>query len=201
MRCVFMLRTGVLAAVVLLTGACGTSPPVRYYTLGGGPDVAKADAPKQSADAYTVAVGPVSVPGAVDRPQIVIQVAPNRVALLDDQRWDEPLDSAIPRVIASDLHQLLGVSTVFFPRDSQVDVKYRVAIDIRNFISVPGEAATIEATWTLFGPHDAVKRGRLLAREPVAQSDYEALAAAHARALMSVSRELAAAISSQETAH
>lgn len=194
MRRVPVPHTAVAVAVLVLAG-CASSPPVHYYTFVAEQSAEKAEV---SSGPYAVAVGPVTVPNAVDRPQIVIQVAPNRVVLLDDHRWAEPLNSAIPRAIASDLGQLLGVSTVMFPQDSQTDVKYRVAIDIRNFVSIPGEAATVEASWTVFGPHDAVKRGQLLAREPVKESGYDALAAAHGRALMRVSREVAETIRSEE---
>jgi uncharacterized protein len=198
MKCVPVLHTAIAVAVLLLAGGCGSSPPLHYYTLAADRSAEKAETPNSSAGVYAVAVGPVTVPSAVDRPQFVIQVAPNRVVLLDDQRWAEPLNSAIPRAIASDLARLLGVPTMMFPQESMTDVKYRVAIEIRNFVSVPGEAATVEASWTVFGPNDAVKRGQLLAREPVKEGGYEALAAAHARALMSVSREVAAMIRSEE---
>jgi uncharacterized protein len=199
MKCVSVPHRAVAVALLLLVGGCGSSPPMRYYTLAADQSSDKSEVLNSPAGAYAVAVGPVTVPHAVDRPQFVIQVAPNRVALLDDQRWAEPLNSGIPRAIASDLARLLGVPTVMFPQDSLVDVKYRVAIEIRNFVSVPGEAATVEASWTVFGPHDAVKRGQLLAREPVKEVGYDALAAAHGRALMRVSREVAATIRSEET--
>jgi uncharacterized lipoprotein YmbA len=198
MKCAPVLGRATAAALLLLAGGCGSSPPVRYYTLAADQSVDKADVPDPGG-AYAVAVGPVTVPTAVDRPQFVIQVAPNRVALLDDQRWAEPLHSGIPRAIASDLASLLGVPIVMFPQDSLANVKYRVAIEIRSFVSVPGEAATVEASWTVFGPHDAVKRGQLLARERVNEAGYAALAAAHGRALMRVSREVAATIRSEET--
>jgi uncharacterized lipoprotein YmbA len=199
MNCMPVPRRAVAIALLLLAGGCGSSPTVRYYTLGSDQSPEKADVSNSSVSAYAVAVGPVTVPNAVDRPQFVIQVAPNRVALVDDQRWAEPLNSGIPRAIAADLARLLGVPTVMFPQDSLADVKYRVAIEIRSFVSVPGDAATVEATWTVFGPHDAVKRGQLLAREPVKESGYDALAAAHGRALLKVSREVAATILSEET--
>ena len=198
MKRVSIPHIAVAVAVLVLAAGCSSSPPVHYYTLAAEQSAEKADALN---GAYTVAVGPVTVPNAVDRPQFVIQVASNRVVLVDDQRWAEPLNSAIPRAIASDLGQLLGVATVMFPQDSLADVKYRVAIEIRNFVSVPGEAATVEVSWTVFGPHDAVKRGQLLAREPVKEAGYDALVAAHGRALMRVSREVAATIRSEEVGH
>jgi uncharacterized lipoprotein YmbA len=199
MKCVPVLHRAAAAALLLLAGSCGSSPPVRYYTLAADQSLEKVEVSNSPGGAYAVAVGPVAVPPAVDRPQFVIQLAPNRVALLDDQRWAEPLNSGIPRAIASDLAKLLGVPTVMFPQDSLADVKYRVAIEIRNFVSVPGEAATVEASWTVFGPQDTVKRGQLVARESVGEGGYEALAAAHGRALMRVSREVAATIRSEET--
>jgi len=201
MRCVPVVQAAVVAAMALLAGGCGSSPTVHYYSLGTGQGPQKVEASGGSAGGYAVAVGPVSVPAAVDRPQIVIQTGPNRATVLDDSRWVEPLNSAVPRLIATDLGQLLDVPTVIFPRGPITDIKYRVAIDIRSFTSIPGEAATIEAAWTVFGPGDTVKRGQLLASEPVGQSGYDALAAAHGRALMRISREVAAMISAQEKGH
>ncbi len=197
MICVPVSRSAVVIAL-LLAGGCSSSPQPRYYTLASGQGPEKTEMANSSGAAYAVAVGPVSVPAVVDRPQIVIQVAPSRVALLEDQRWAEPLNSSIPRAIASDLAKLLGVSVVIFPQDSLVDVKYRVAIEIRNFVSVPGEVATVEATWTIYGPHDSVKRGLSVASEPTKEAGYDALAAAHGRALMRISRDVAAAIQSAE---
>jgi uncharacterized lipoprotein YmbA len=198
MICAPVSRSAIVIAL-LLAGGC-SSPQPRYYTLASGQGAEKTEMANSSGAAYAVAVGPVSVPAVVDRPQFVVQVAPSRVALLDDQRWAEPLNSSIPRAIASDLAKLLGVPVVIFPQDSLVDVKYRVAIEIRNFISVPGEAATVEASWTIYGPHDSVKRGLSIASEPTKEAGYEALAAAHGRALMRVSRDVAAAIQSAESA-
>jgi len=197
MICAPVSRSAIVIAL-LLAGGC-SSPQPRYYTLATTQGAEKTEMPSSSGAAYAVAVGPVSLPAVVDRPQIVIQVAPSRVVLLDDQRWAEPLNSSIPRAIASDLAKLLGVSVVIFPQDSLSEVKYRVAIEIRNFISVPGEAATVEAAWTIYGPHDSVKRGLSVASEPTKEAGYDALAAAHGRALMKVSRDVAAAIQSAES--
>jgi len=191
-----MKHSAAVVALLLATG-CGSSPPQRYYTLAADQGTEKPQMTGGAA-AYTVAVGPVAVSPMVDRPQLVIQVAPNRVALLDDQRWAEPLSSAIPRVVAADLAKLLDVTAVVYPQESLVNVKYRVAIEISNFISVPGEAATVEASWTVYGPHDSAKRGHSLATEPIKETGYDALAAAHGRALMSVSRDVAAEIRSEE---
>jgi uncharacterized lipoprotein YmbA len=66
-------------------------------------------APAPGGLSYRVGVGPVTVPAAVDRPQIVLRVDANRVALQEQSRWAEPLKESIPRVVASNLAVLLGM--------------------------------------------------------------------------------------------
>lgn len=48
-------------------------------------------------------IGPVAVPAAVDRPEFVVKVAPNRVEVEEFDRWDAPLDDNIARAVAGDL--------------------------------------------------------------------------------------------------
>ena len=77
--------------------------PSRFYTLDS---TAIADgAPAAHA---AVMVGPVTVPAAVDQPQFVVQVAPNRVEVDEFNRWVAPLSDTIARAVAGDLVVLLG---------------------------------------------------------------------------------------------
>ena len=72
---------------------------------------------------------------------------------------------------------------------------YRVTIDIQRFDSAPGQAATIEAVWTVRRTVGAETRsGRTVAHETVAGEGFDALAAAHSRALAKMSGEIATAI-------
>jgi uncharacterized lipoprotein YmbA len=57
-------------------------------------------------------VGPVTVPAAVDQPEFVVQVAPNRVEVDEFNRWVAPLNDSIARAIAGDLALQLGTSEV-----------------------------------------------------------------------------------------
>jgi uncharacterized lipoprotein YmbA len=70
-----------------------------------------------------------------------------------------------------------------------------VRVDIQQFESVPGDAVTVDAHWSVrrFGDDNALT-GRSLVREPVTGGDWNALVAAHSRALASVSRDIAKAI-------
>ena len=101
-------------------------------------------------------------------------------------------------VIAAACENKDGLSTALRKAQaagSQAD--YRVVIDIQRFESAPGDAATIEALWTVLplkGKSGALHNGRSLAREPVQSPDYDALVAAHGRARASISRDIAQAV-------
>jgi uncharacterized lipoprotein YmbA len=126
----------------------------------------------------------------------VVRVAANRVEILETHRWAEPLKSEIPRLIAENLRRLLGSSRVSsYLQNAGVDADYRVLVDIQRFESLPGEAVTIEAVWSLRQVTGGTqKTGRSLVREPVDAVGYDPLVAAYGRALLAVSRDLATAI-------
>lgn len=184
-----------LASCVLLctlagTGAGCASPRSNFYTLSptAKPATAGADT--------SVAVGPVSIPAAVDRPQIVVRLAPNEVAIDEFHRWASPLPDAIARVVAENLAAMLGTPHVtVFSRPTAAGAGYRVLIDVLRFESAPGEAAILDAVWTVRSTKDGTARsGRTTATEPVPDREYASLAAAHSRALGRLSADLAGAI-------
>jgi len=179
----------VLCAFVAAGAGCA-SPRSYFYTLNS---VAKRVT--TGAD-YSVAVGPVSVPAAVDRPQIVVRLAPNQVGIDEFHRWASPLPDAISRVVAENLAAMLGTPHVtVFTRPTAAGARYRVLVDVLRFESAPGEAATLDAVWTVRSTKDGTSRsGRTTASEPVPDREYATLAAAHSRALDRLSADLAGAI-------
>jgi uncharacterized protein len=181
-----------LLAIIIALAGCGTTPDPSFYTLSAGaePNANTGEGP------YSVAVGPVSLPEMVDRPQLVVRVNPNRVLFVEQHRWAEPLRSEIPRVIAGNLSRLLSTTRISaYPQSSDNNAEYRVLVDIQRFESVPGESVTVEALWTVRrGPASEVRTGRSLVRMPAGAPGYDVLAAAHARALSRVSEEIAEAI-------
>jgi uncharacterized lipoprotein YmbA len=182
-----------LGSIVLVTVAaagCFASAPARFYTLSSTATANDA-APANCA----VLVGVVSVPAAVDRPQFVVQIAPNRVELDEFNRWAAPLNDGIARAVAGDLAVLLGTPDVAAGAVANFDPTYRVTIDVQRFDSVPGEAVLIDAVWTVRTvAGGATRSGRTVAREVVQNAGFDELAAAHSRALAKMSADIAAAI-------
>ncbi len=183
----------VFAGLCLLIGGCA-SPPSHFYTLSSTLGSAPGVSPRSGGP--TVAVGPVSIPAAVDRPEILVSQGANRVRLEETERWASPLEDNIARVVAENLAALLGAPQVtLFPQAAGTDAAYRVLIDVQGFESAPGEAATLGAVWTVRRTLDGRSEvGRTSLREPVAGAGYEALAAAHSRALAALSRDIADAL-------
>jgi uncharacterized lipoprotein YmbA len=181
----------VLACAAVAAAGCGTTAPSRFYTLDA---VAAAPAEVPAAH-YAVLVGPVSVPADVDRPQIVVQVAPNRVDLDDFNRWAAPLGDAIARAVAGDLAVLLGASDVAIAPLANFSPDYRVTIDVQRFDSVLGKSVLVDAVWAVRQTASGqTQSGRTTAREAVQGPGFDALAAAHSRALAQISADIAAAI-------
>jgi uncharacterized lipoprotein YmbA len=186
-----------LALVLFMVAlqACGTSSPSHFYTL----DTTATPEATVKSD-VTVVVGPVTLPAAIDRPQFVVQVAPNQVNLDEFHRWAAPLDDNIPRVIAGNLAVLLGTPQVVRAPFASFTPNYRVILDIQRFETVPDKSALVEAMWVVRKTADGQTRsGHTLARESVQGRDYDALAAAHSRALLQVSRDIATAITAMQS--
>jgi uncharacterized protein len=179
-----------IALFAAAASGCGTTAPSRFYTLDATA-VSDGAAPVN----YPIMVGPVSVPAAVDRPEFVVQTAPNQVDVDEFNRWAAPLNDAVAQVVAGDLVKLLGTPNVASAPMANFEPAYRVTIDIQRFDSAPGQAATIEAVWTVRRTVGAETRsGRTVAHETVAGEGFDALAAAHSHALAKMSGEIATAI-------
>jgi len=178
-----------ITCVAALAAGCASAPS-RFYTLNS-----TATGDGSPAAPCAVVVGPVSIPALVDRPQFTVQVAPNRVEVDEFNRWAEPLNQNIARVVAGDLAVLLGTSQVATVPLANFNPAYQVTINIQRFESVPGKSALVEALWVVRkSAGGAAQSGRTLASEPVSGSGFDALAAAHSRALAKVSGDIAAAI-------
>jgi uncharacterized protein len=186
-RCLVHLVVIAFAAATL--PGCGTSAPSRFYRLdsaaisSGAPPVPTA-----------VMVGPVSVPAAVDRPEFVVEVAPNRVEVDEFNRWAAPLDDSIARAVAGDLSVLLATPNVTTAPLADFNPSFSVTINVQRFESLKGDAALIDAVWTVRSAAGKARSGRTVAREAAQGEGFDALAAAHSRAIAKLSSDIAAAI-------
>jgi uncharacterized lipoprotein YmbA len=142
-----------------------------------------------------VTVGPVTVPAAVDQPEFVVQVASNRVELDEFNRWAAPLIDSIASAVAGDLMVLLGTPDVVTSPMANFSPAYLVTINVQRFESTRNQGALLDAVWAVHQTAGgAMRSGRTVAQEAAQGDSYDALAAAHSRALARMSGDIAAAI-------
>ena len=94
---------------------------------------------------------------------------PTKCELEEFNRWASPLQNNIARVVADNLVAMLGTPRVTLsPQTLSADADYRAAIEVQSFESAPGEAATLDAVWTVRrtkdgkardGPHHRARAG------------------------------------------
>ena len=154
--------------VSLLLNACGSSPPVRYFSLStttaGGED---------GDDAVVLGLGPLRIAGYLERSQIVTRGAGAEIKVDEFSRWAEPLTVALHRVVSTDVDNMTeGVIVVAFPFESVVrtQVDYRMLGDVVRFDADSGGRVILETQWGVA----AVESGEIVIREH--RTRYEAQA-------------------------
>jgi uncharacterized lipoprotein YmbA len=173
----------------LALAGCAAGAPERLYRLSSG-----ASAGAGTGTGGRSLVVTATLPDEIDRPQLVVRTGANRVALLEQQRWIEPLRVGIPRVLAEDLGKLLGTRQVSTRDDVLRHPDCRVALDVRRFDAQPGTAVDVEVLWLVACAGAEKQMGHASAHEAVADGSYDALVAAQGRALDTLSRAIAPAL-------
>ena len=90
---------------------------------------------------------------------------------------------------------MLGTPDVAIAPLANFNPAYLVTIDVQRFDSIRGQAAVLEAVWAVRETAGGEPRSsRTVARETVQGDGFDALAAAHSRALAKLSGDIATAI-------
>jgi uncharacterized lipoprotein YmbA len=189
----------VLAIGVLALAACrSVEDPTKYYVLS--PTSPPEPTPRAASSSTAIGVGPVLIPGYLDRVQIVTRGAEDEVELSPYHRWAEPIESGIAKVVADNLALLVGSERIaVFPWRGGVArlLDYQVVIVVLRFEGAPGRQVTLDARWRLLGKAGqelVLKRSTI--NEPVIAEGYQPLVRGMNQALAALAREIAAEIQS-----
>jgi uncharacterized lipoprotein YmbA len=186
----------------LALAACGSSPPMRYYTLeavalpvGSAVTASPGSAPPNQ---VALRVEPVVIPPELDRLELVSRSGPYRVHVADSERWVAPLDDQIRRVLSDDLAAHLPARLVADPSEPASNEPRRLlSVAIVEFYADDECGATLRADWTLRGPKSESLRGTEEIRSQGAAACNTAVPAAMSAALGTLSERLASAILAQ----
>lgn len=194
-RCV--LVTVVFFACTMLMG-CGSTPSTRYYQLHAASAYDSGSDRTGDKAKTIVGVGPVEIPSYVDRTQMVIRVGETEVERLEFERWAEPLEQNLTRVLIENISQLLSSRGFTIVRwDDELSLDSRVRVEVTKFdMTITGDVSLL-VRWILSGKDGqeplAIRISRLSSSG--IPGDYVSLVSEMSKHIESVSREIANALS------
>jgi uncharacterized protein len=183
-----------LVASLLGLGACAGTPS-RFYLLNtlSASETVPATA---AAQGPVIGVGPITLPKYLDRPQIVTRVGRNQLALGEFDRWAEPLQDNVLRVLAENLVHLIPTDQILLhPWPRSVTLDYQVSMEVLQFDGWLGGESTLLARWSILdgAEHELFNRMVHL-HAPTGGQDYDALVVAMNQMLETLSRDIATGI-------
>jgi len=131
-----LLAAAGLAALVAGCVTLKRTPEARFFALRSTIEALAPAGPPAGppAGGNLLGVLPVTLPGHLDRPQVVTWTGPGEIRIDEFLRWAEPLDSAIARVLAEDLAALLPEHRVIrAPWPSRTPLVCRVRVELSRF--------------------------------------------------------------------
>jgi uncharacterized lipoprotein YmbA len=166
----------------------------RFFTLRSLVEDSAATAPERARGA--LGVGPVTLPEYLRRTQLVTRIGPSEVRLSHDAVWSEPLGSGVTRTLAMNLATLVEPERVLvYPWDPRFPPEQAVAVDLIRFERQAAPEVELLARWSVRRKATgAVTLHETRLHEPVASDDPAATVDALGRALGSLSREIARAL-------
>ena len=186
-----MSRLIATISLMILIGACGSSPPVHYYSL----TALETDYSRDAEGSLAIGVGPLRLPDYLERTRIVTRRGDSEVIVDDFNRWAEPVEDAIHRIIATNVDSLLDdVIVVGFPYNHYADMNGQVIGRIDRFDTDENGRVVLLAQWGILTPDSDVivapRRSRYEAQATNA-ADYGAIAAAMSEVIAEFSRDIA----------
>jgi len=196
-----VLNSGIAAIYLfssLLICGCASKTP-NYYVLHSLQSEAPGVKMARAENDLTIGVGPIKIPEYLDRPQMATRLTPDSLKFAEFDKWAEPLEKNLTRVLAENLSIMLSTDRVaVFPWSGPIHPLYQVTVDVAQMECTADGKAMLVANWSIFAKDGekmlAMKRSRFIV--PVQSTGFEAIASAQSRALGDMSREIAACIES-----
>ena len=184
------LRVGLVLVAVVSLSACGGAAQ-KYYRLSAD------GAAPTGTTGLSVGVGPVSLPGYVDRAELVFQSGPNEFQVPANAHWTSGLKENVSRVLAADLGQRLHSGNVLsFPWNPGAKLRYQIAVDVRLFHAISGEGAVLDVSWRVLSSDGSslIRRGNSVFHEPIVGDGFGAVVTAEDHLLAQLADAMASSL-------
>ena len=181
----------VLFSLALAVAACGSSPPVKYYGLEAMHTSYEGDA----GEIIALGLGPLRTSEALSGTRIKTRSADSEVLVDDFNRWAEPLEDSLHRIVAANVDGLLdGVVVVAFPYNHFADLDYQLIGHVDRFDADSSGRVILLVQWavvTLDSEHVLAPRRARYVSQASNPGDYASVAKAMSEALAEFSRDVA----------
>jgi len=188
----------VLGVVCFALGISGclsipNSPTPRFYALTAIEDTQVSKKINLPSDVI-IGVGPVKIPGYQERPQIVTLNKDKMLQFAQFDRWGEPLDLGIARLIREDITAILPQAKwTLYPWNPAMAVKYQVVLEVVQLESEFDRDMFLVVQWTVIDVKNSktviIKRSTF--RNAITPPTYSGLARTLSRACASLSSQIA----------
>ena len=181
-----------LFLMAILVGCRMASPPANFYVLQPLEREHVTRSITDDRNMSTIGVQQVELPGYLNRVQMVKRTGPNQLDVSSRHRWADYPDRMIQRVLGDNLQILMADARVYsapWPAGFKPDVT--VDVTFLELIGTTDKKMLLSATWTIIGNGDPSPPHRTSLSETISGAGFDDLAAAHSRALESLSRDVA----------
>lgn len=151
----------ILSALSLV--ACGSSSPANFYLLQARTTASVEGPETAAAEGISIGIGPLELPEYLDRPQMVTRSGTNSVEIHEFERWAEPLEEGVSRVLTDSLADLLRHKQIsIYSWRSQLKADFRLGLTLTRFEGAADGSITLAGIWALY---DTEKR-EIALRQP-----------------------------------
>ena len=187
------------AAALLLTSACSVIPearpdPTRFFVLEDPAATIEPAAP--AADAVTIGLLPIEVPAyLLDTRSIAVAATDNQITFRDFDRWAEPLDKGLARVLRGALARDANVERVLVPPfPLQPARDFDLSVRVVDCVGLESGLLRFVLSYELTSPDGSLHRqGTYVWQGAGESSDSAQLARTISAATAAAGREIAAA--------
>jgi uncharacterized lipoprotein YmbA len=176
----------------------GPSGPTNFYMLSALSSSPAGTSAATAEGRIRIGLTTVVVPEYLNRNEIVVNLDNTIYRLAEFNRWAEPLNDNLTRVLEANLTHLLSDDSidVLLTTDSSIPTDYRLEVDVLRLDGNLGDQATLVAQWALLDAEDdeLILMQRSEYQEPAADNTYKGLVLAKSRTIEKLSRDLAVGI-------
>lgn len=192
--------------LVLASGGCvsvSNSPTPRFYALQTA-DANKVGEKYNVPSSVIIGIGPVKIPEMLNRPHIVTLDENDQIKFAQFDRWAEPLEFALPRLISADLSLVLPDATlVISPWNPSIPVKYQVIVEIVRLDARLDKELSLTARWSIIDLTDKemIFTRRTDLSKPIDPHDYFGLVKTFSAECAALSAEIGKALAALTDRH